>query len=206
MTAARNTLLKVLHARKRELGIDDDTYRAKLKQAFNVISAKDLDDAQLKRAVDLFHVKQKANFPHTRKVKALWIALANLGAADPADAALDAFVKRQTGKESLNFVTAADAASITEALKDMLAREGFVPKGDARAVRRALLVVQWQKLARIGVVRIDNEWALDSWLDNKFRLCHGGSAAMTEAQLDEAAKALGRWIRGECSKKKASAA
>jgi hypothetical protein len=203
---ARAAMMRTLHARLREAGVDDASYRDRLEREFNVRSAKDLDDKQLARAAQMFPVKQKANFPHTRKVKALWIALANLGAADPQDTALDAFVMRQTGKQKLAFITPAEANSVTEALKDMLAREGFVPRGDACKVRNLLLEAQWKKLHALGAVYIDSNAALWAWLDKRYGggRC-GGHQDMTEEQLDEAAKALGRWIR-EKQKQKAGAA
>jgi hypothetical protein len=190
----------------RDAGIDEEGYRDRLEREFNTRSLRQLRDDQLERAAGMFPVKQKANFPHTRKVKALWIALSNLGAAERTDAALDAFVSRQTGKPRLSFLTATESNSVTEALKDMLAREGFViPKGDNSAVRRALLLAQWTKLAKIGVVRIEGLYALNAWLDRTFQLCHGGNQDMTVDQLDVASKKLGSWIRSALKKKDAAA-
>src|SRR4051794_16128230 len=104
------------------------------------MSARDLNNDQLNRAIDLFHVKRASPLPaHAKLAKALWIALSNLGAIDRSDAALDAFVERQTGKQRLLFVTAAESNSITEALKAMCVREGFEVMGDPKKDRERLL-------------------------------------------------------------------
>jgi hypothetical protein len=194
---ARNDMLRRLHANVRLARIDDTTYRDRLEREFGKRSAKDLSDAELARAVELFPVKHKSTFPHTRLAKALWIALSNLGAVDRRDVALDAFVHRQTGKQRLAFLTPPEGNSVTEALKAMCGREGLTLKGDPITDRRALLVAQWKKLAAMGVARIEHEWALASWLDRELGLCHGGSAKLTREQLDMAAKKLGAWIRKE---------
>lgn len=205
----RNDLLRKLHAGARGAGLSEDDYRARLQREFGVNSAKLLDDAQLARAAAaMFPVKQKANFPYTRKAKALWIALGNLGAVDRSDAALDGFVLRQTGKQRLAFVTPAEANAVTEGLKRICAREGFVVPAldrDGLQTRRVLLAAQWKKLAAIGAVQVADEHALHRWLDKRFALCHGGYLALDKAQLDDAARALGRWIRAALAKKSAMA-
>lgn len=155
MSTDRFALIRMFQVRRRDAGLDEDGYRDLLEREFGTRSLKALRDDQLQRAVGLFHVKQKANFPHTRMAKALWISLANLGAVDRTDAALDTFVKRQTGKDTLAFLTPREANTVTEALKAMCAREGFIvppPGQDAIAPRRALLEAQWRKLAAIGAV------------------------------------------------------
>src|SRR4051812_32048807 len=112
----RKVRLGVLHQAKARLRISDDDYRARLWREFGVKSAAHLSDAQLDRAIALFHVKQTSALqPHAKLAKALWIALANLGAVEPSDTALDAFIERQTGKQSIRFLTAAESNSVTEA-------------------------------------------------------------------------------------------
>jgi hypothetical protein len=206
--STRNANLRRLHAAAREARLSDEAYRDRLEREFGVRSAKQLDDAQLERAAKMFPVKQNANFPHTRLPKALWIALANLGAADRTDAALDAFVLRQTGKARLAFLTPADANTVTEALKAMCAREGFAFEDKARdglAPRHALLEAQWKKLAAIGAVKIADKDALHRWLDKRFSVCFGGYQQLSKSQLDGASAALGRWIRATLAKKRAAA-
>lgn len=66
--------------------------------------------------------------PYARKLQALWISGWNLGLVDSArDAALLAFVKRQTGFEATRFLRdPMDAAKVIEGLKAWLARDGGV--------------------------------------------------------------------------------
>ncbi len=195
----RNDMLAKLHALKRMGGLSDDAYRDKLALHTGARSARELSDAELARVIPLFHVKQNANNPHTSKVKALWIAAFNLGAIENGrDAALDAFVKHQTGKERLAFVTAAEAVPVVEALKAILARQGFtVPAGtrDGLEARRALLLAQWKKLAKLGVVHIADDAALDAYVSHRFIPCKGSIVHLNREQADAAARALGRWIR-----------
>lgn len=49
--AARNTALKAVHASKRQLALDDEVYRDLLERMTGKRSARDLDDAQLRRVL-----------------------------------------------------------------------------------------------------------------------------------------------------------
>lgn len=68
-----------------------------------------------------------------KKLQALWIACWNLGIVDNRDdAALTAFVKRQTGLDAVRFVAHADdATAAIEALKAWMARKAKVHFGPA---------------------------------------------------------------------------
>lgn len=210
MTAAANSTrplkIKALHVKKNAAGMDDETYRAKLEVMTGKRSAKDLSDDELDRVLASFHVKQKANYSYTSKVKALWIALWNLGALEAGDdRALDAFVKRQTGKERLGFITSANSNLITEALKAMCAREDFeIPANDAGGLeaRRALLRAQWKKLAAIGAVRIGSVDALDVFVSHRFVAHRTSIGNLNRQQLDQAAIALGKWLRKALKERK----
>lgn len=200
----RTVRLKVLHVGIKRLRISDEDYRDRLEREFGVRSAKDLDNAQLDRAIAMFHVRQNSALqPHAKLVRALWIALANLGAADPRDAALDHFVERQTGKAKLAFLTSAESNSVTEALKAMCAREGFEVKGDGKRDRERLLYAQWKVMAGIsrstavGDVRLSNghPWALDGYVSRKYLKCSASVCNLSIEQLDDCAKAFGAKIR-----------
>lgn len=73
---------------------------------------------------------------YAHKLQALWIAGYNLGVFRKRDdAALEAFVKRQTGLERERFLHHGDdAARVIEALKGWLAREGGVDWTDNRTM------------------------------------------------------------------------
>lgn len=199
-TNRRTMLLRQLHARVRNAGIAKEDYRDKIERLFAVRSAADLSDEQLVKAVEMFHVKQSSReiHPHQRKVKALWIAAWNLAAlSDGGDRALDAFVVRQTGKQSLRFVTPVEANTITEALKAICARDGFVvPTNDHGGLkaRRALLSAQWAKLNAQGKVG-NATHALDNYVSKAYLQCHGAVANLTAEQLDDCARRFGAWLR-----------
>lgn len=205
----RNAMIGRLHQLKAIQRLDDDTYRDKLEQITGKRSAADLTDAELSLCLNNFHVKQTASHPHHAKIKALYIAAFNLGLfGDGSDRGIDGFVKRQTGKERLTFVSPVDAKSVVEALKAMLSREGvlFAPGDlDGMGARRTLLMAQWAKLALLGAVRIDSVHALESWCESRYLHCHAALTAMKRQDLDAAARELGRWLR-KAMKKKAAAA
>jgi phage gp16-like protein len=126
-----------IHVGKRNLALDDDSYRALLKRIGGKPSSGDLT-AQGRRLV-LEHMKRLGAFgkkldrhaasygsPQARMARGLWIELGQLGAIDDAsDAALDAFVLRQTGGAvtSARFLRdPAQARPVIEGLKAQLAR------------------------------------------------------------------------------------
>jgi hypothetical protein len=188
-SGARKAMLRALHVQKNKLGLDDDAYRAKLRLHFGRSSAAELSDRELQKAVELFHLKGAAH-PHTKKVLALFIALYNLGAVDHGtDAALDAFVQRQTGKPRLAFITPEEARSVTEALKAIGARHGFEPPSDdpgGMEARRALIEAQVRRFADLtGNVQVLNAEQLE----------HKSSA-----ELDAMAKRFGKVIRAELAR------
>lgn len=94
------------------------------------------------------------------KLQALWIAAHNLGIVDNRDdAALEAFIKRQTGIERERWLHhAEDADKVIEALKGWIAREGGVQwdvaglpkKSVMRAMGFKTAVAQWAILMPRG--------------------------------------------------------
>jgi hypothetical protein len=206
--SARVLAYRKLHALARNAGLDDDAYRDKLEAATGKRSAKDLTDAELDRALEMFHVKHsgalnqrsgsasKTTHPHTAKAKALWIAAWNLGLLESGDdRALDAFVKRQTGTDRLAWLTPADANSVTEALKAMCARSGFVVPADGLEARKTLLRAQWKRLGDLGQTAVKDDWGLDGWVSKAVAGRKESHTTLKRHQLDQAAILLGRWIR-----------
>lgn len=134
--------LAKIHVAKKQLGLDEDTYRAVLVRAGGQASAKGMSEAQLGRVLEEFKrlgfkptVKAASNGRRKAlegkfapKLQALWIAGWNLGIVrNRDDKALLAFVKRQTGLDHTRFLHhPEDAARAIEALKGWLAREGGV--------------------------------------------------------------------------------
>lgn len=133
--------IAAIHVAKRDLGLDEDTYRAKLANITGKSSVKDMTEAERQKVLTVFRsegfARQADRRPDGRlklsgrfagKLQALWIAGWNLGIfQNRDDAALEAFVKRQTGLDAVRFCRdAADARKAIEALKAILAREGGV--------------------------------------------------------------------------------
>ncbi len=130
-----------IHIAKSQLGLDEDTYRAKLLNITGKSSTKEMDEHERQHVLQVFvsegfkpqakrraDGRQKLSGRYAGKLQALWIAGWNLGIfGNRDDAALEAFVKRQTGLDAVRFCRdAADARKAIEALKAILAREGGV--------------------------------------------------------------------------------
>lgn len=134
--------LAAIHVAKKQLGLDDDTYRAKLNLITGKASTKDMSEAERQKVLTVFRNEgfqaapaqrraggsAKLSGPYAKKLQALWIAGWNLGVfRSREDAPLVAFVKRQTELDAVRFLRYADDAhKAIEALKAWIAREGGV--------------------------------------------------------------------------------
>lgn len=162
----RNAVVKVQIAR-RDLGLDEDTYRAMLERLTGRTSSSACTDAQLGRVLDEMKAKgwkpkvvtggraarsastrvAPASSPVAKKARALWISLHQLGVVrDPSEAALEAFGKRQLKVERLHWAKPYHADRLVEALKAMACRAGwdqdltgFPPETDLIKVLKARL-------------------------------------------------------------------
>jgi phage gp16-like protein len=158
--------IRAIHTLKSRAGLDDATYRDMLAGLTGKRSSKALNVTEAVRVMD--HLKGKSSSfpvapggrssplakgsrrpldgPYAAKLQALWISAWNLGLArDRRDAALLAFVARQTGIEHTRWLRdPAEATRAIEGLKAWLARDGGVrwaehPREPARAVVEAQL-------------------------------------------------------------------
>ena len=174
------TALAMMHVAKRDLGLDDDTYRAVLVRVTGKRSSKDMTDRERQAVLDEF-VRQgfkpgskssgkagKAlSGPYAKKAQALWIALWNLGAVeDKRDSALLAFVCRQTGIERTEWILdAKDGRAIIEALKSWCAREGVdwevgtMAPDHARRNGFQIALAQWEKRRPQEIRTMAGFWA-----------------------------------------------
>jgi len=206
--------IAAIHVAKKNLGLDDDTYRAKLKLITGKTSVKDMNEAERQSVLLVFRRegfepasnrrpdgRQKLTGPYAGKLQALWIAGYNLGIVENRDdAALLAFVKRQTGLDHTRFLhDPADARKAIEALKSWLAREGGV-EWSADLVDGAKIVwAQWRKLSP-DTVQADQGFsdAVANALDGRF--VH--PISLTARDWQTVANAFGKRIRA--AKKKGS--
>ena len=124
----RRSLLAKIHVAKKQLAMVDDSYRALLVRTTSKDSARDCSDAQLVRVVEEFKrlgfdaPKKVSGKPFVRMIYAIWKDLKPYLDA-PNDAALAAFVQRQTGIDKPEWLDGKQAGVVIEALKGWLARE-----------------------------------------------------------------------------------
>lgn len=137
-----NNLKAQIHIAKKQLNMDDDTYRAVLKRSTGVSSCADMSLSQLHQAIHElkqlgFKVASRKNGPKSRKsqtkdgytykrksqgdkIRALWITMAEQGAVkDPSEVALRNYIRRMTkGRFSApQFCDPLTATRIIESLK-----------------------------------------------------------------------------------------
>lgn len=124
--------LAKIHVAKKQLALEEESYRAILERATGKSSARDMTEAERGRVLAEFERlgfrarPARAGRPaHVRHIYALWGELQARGAVvrGPKGApALRAFVRRQTGVAAPEFLAPAQSASVTEALKSWIAR------------------------------------------------------------------------------------
>jgi len=132
------TALDAIHVAKKQLGLDEDTYRALLARITGKTSSAAMTEAERQAVVAELRrqgfkpaskgVRKRLEGRFAKKLQALWIAGWNLGVVrNREDAALIAFVQRQTNVDHVRFlVEAAEARKAIEALKGWMAREAGV--------------------------------------------------------------------------------
>ncbi len=142
----RRALLARLHIARKELGLDEETYRAALQRIAGASSARDLSDEAIERVLAEFRRRgwrpgkarparssrggrrwrPPAKHAHQRKVWALWGELKRQGVwRDPNPASLVKFVRRLTGVDDPDWLTPAQSNKVIEALKDIGHRAGI---------------------------------------------------------------------------------
>jgi phage gp16-like protein len=134
----RLRLIKLIHVARRELQMDDDTYRLMLsgmKGLGGATSSAKLTIPNLQRVLEELKTKgfkvrpygkekrPPAADPSSRKIRSLWLTLRDLGALrDASESALVSFVERRTGAKALQWLTAEQASHMIEELKKWIAR------------------------------------------------------------------------------------
>lgn len=136
----RRAELAAIHVAKKQLRLDDDTYRALLVGLTGLDSSAKMNTYQRRLVIE--HLRKKGfekrpgagagpskfvylSDAQLRMVRGLWIDLARAGAVrDSSELALNHFVKRMTGIETLSWLTPEAANKVIEALKSWSARAG----------------------------------------------------------------------------------
>ena len=135
MTANKNPLLAKVHIAKAQLGLDDEQYRDIVRRVTGKESASQCRYSQLVDLINEFKVLgwktvqkkafRKALSDPVKKIYALWGKLQKLGAVQSTDkTALDAFVKKYTGIDSVQWIAPEQQSRIIEILKQWLKRIG----------------------------------------------------------------------------------
>jgi len=144
----RQRLIRLIHVAKRDLQMDDDSYRAVLAKVVKKTSAADLTIPELERTLE--HLKRcgfkerskskpgvskptkakpsrpMAQDPEAKKIRALWLFLHELGAVqNPSEEALAAYVKRIAKVDALQWINGYQAETLIESMKKWAMR--FLP-------------------------------------------------------------------------------
>jgi phage gp16-like protein len=163
------TRLAMVHVARKQLDLDEDAYRAMLERVSGQRSAKDLTPGELDAVIaEMKRIgfepsskprRGRLEGPYAGKLQALWIAGWNLGVVrDRSDAALTAFILRQTGIPTSRWLRyPEDARRVIEALKAWLAREAGVDWHPIRSVEAAfndpryrIVNAQFARLVALG--------------------------------------------------------
>ncbi len=206
--------IAAIHVAKKQLGLDDDTYRAKLANLTGKSSVKDMTETERQAVLTVFRNegftpaaarradgRQKLTGKFAKKLQALWIAGYNLGVvASRDDKALLAFVKRQAGVDHTRFlVYADDARAAIEALKAWLKREAGVGFGNTSGYEwlasdgAKIAWAQW-KLLNPGVSLMVRR-GFDEEVFRLIEIPNYWLAALSAGQWQVVMNALGRRIR-----------
>lgn len=135
---SRQADLAKIHIARKQLAMDDETYRALLREIAGVDSSAALDFhgrfKVLERLKTLgFRAKTTSSKKthrmskdgHIRKIQALWLDMARLKIVrDESAKALDSYVKRLTSVQSVHWLSGSQANTVIEALKNWQKREG----------------------------------------------------------------------------------
>lgn len=179
----RKAILGKVHIAKKQLGLDDDAYRAIVERVTGKRSAGDCDAGALGRLVAEFQRLGFSDRPKHRapsgpnagmagKLFALWFALHHLGEAEePSEARLLAFIARQSGgaPAALRFATPGQLSAAIEGVKAWLGRLGVAPESwDAADLNRAMLAAIWSRYAPLGrgpaESKLNETSALANWV------------------------------------------
>lgn len=213
----RRALIGKVHVAKKEMQVDEDSYRRLLVRVTGHASAADCSDEQLVRLVEEFRrlgwqakpkaassarrfkdCKRMADHAAARKARALWISLHHLGAvANPSEEALEAFAKRQLGCETMQWADQTRMDSLIEALVAIGKRHGWDPKHkDVKVIKVRLLRALLVKLFNADLA--SENWDLATAADRICGYTHQYPMlpeSWPMGDLDMIAAAFGRLLR-----------
>lgn len=138
-TDMRTRLIRLIHVARRELGMQEDDYRAmmaNIPQLEGATSSAGLSIPKLKLVLETlkrkgFKVVPKskkpqgklADDPQSKLIRHLWLSLHSAGKVrDPSEQALAKYVARLTKVDQLQWLDGKQAATVIESLKSWLER------------------------------------------------------------------------------------
>lgn len=215
----RRSLYGKIEVAKKQLGLDDDTYRDIVAAKFpGKTSRKQLGNAQLVDLIEHFKslgFKQTKKRPPARagtrkladgemqaKMRALWITLYHLGVVrDPAENALANFAYRMTHVAALQWLDSEQATKVIEGLKDWAVREAGVnwapyypmPKTPVYAPRQRVIEAQWKILLQVSPTLAPNQ-ELKTFIESQITAGEP-IIKLTDELADQAIENLGGYIR-----------
>lgn len=196
----RRALLAKVHLAKKDLRLDDDTYRDILELITGRRSSAECSVGELETLVAHFRAQgfvpkvvgagksgtapvpgrgRAADHPVAKKARAMWISLHQLGEVEnPSEQALEAFAKRQLRVERMQWMDQSLGFKLIEALKDWAEREGW--DQDLAGIEKKL---------HIRVLKTRLAWAQAKRLGERF-----SAMGMSDAALDAAIAAYAKRI------------
>lgn len=158
--ANRHQLIRLVHVAKRDLALDDETYRAMLEQITSKQSSADLSVPELEKVLE--HMKrggfkvrsktagrQQADDAQSKMIRGLWLQLGNMGIVrNSSEAALGTFVQRMTKVEALQWLATEQASQVIEHLKEWRQRV-------VQARNRAILAALHLPPLRLAAAEVD---------------------------------------------------
>jgi len=160
----KRAMLGKVHIAKKDLALEEDSYRDLLERVTGKRSAAGLRQAELHDVIEELKrlgwkakktgpkragKRKLAQGDQAAKIRALWLDLWHLGEIrDPSEDALAAFVARVTGVEALQWIDGDQADRVIKALRGWLTRIGFAFPG--AETREAILV--WRTAAGLELV------------------------------------------------------
>jgi phage gp16-like protein len=158
----RRARIAKIHIAKKELALEDDSYRAMLMRVTGKSSSTHCDIAQLDAVLAEFRrlgfasAKPRAKTAHDRPLSerayvrmifGLWKDL-KPHLTDSSHKALCSFVKRQTGIENPEWLAPEDGGAVIEALKDWLERCERGAEAGGNAARAGIVTPRARRRAR----------------------------------------------------------
>ena len=209
----RTRLIKSIHARARDAGLDGEGRRALQVKHTGKRSLTDMKPWELRVVRQALRDKARDNkrglnaSPHRRLLRALWVSGYHLGVMQSAsDRALEAWIVRQAGVDAARFAWT-DTGPAVEALKAWLARPvnqggggvDWSPYPDGNRNQRARVIeAQYRIILQKGTAspRSAESGNLAACLRRRHGLIVKDCLALPPDRMNAVIRVLGREIRG----------